>query len=295
MTLIPGIIAFGFYSACLLSIGAVGFTLQFGVTNVLNLAYGGLLTSAMFVDYAIGGGTTNIWLALVIGCIWGALSSLVFARLLVMPYVRRGTTLVGMAMVTIAVGLVIQYGLESIQGPFLYGYQFGTQRNFDIAGVTLSEEQVVIMAAAVILMAAVHVLLRYTRIGLAMRATASHPSLARSCGVSTERVRLAAWAMSGALCGISGTLLGITTGSFNPTSGAAFFITLVVAAVVGGVGKPYGAMLGSLIVGIISEAAAAVIAPEYKNIVAWLILIVVLIVRPQGLLAEFASKRELIG
>jgi len=295
VTLLPGIIAFGLFSACLLSIGAVGFTLQFGVTNVLNLAYGGLLTSAMFVDYAIGRGSPNIWLALGVGAGWGALSSLLFARFIVAPYVRRGTSLVGMAMVTIAVGLVIQYGLEAIQGPFVYGFRVGAQSTVRVAGVTLSELQLVVMGVAAVLMVAVHLLLRYTRLGLAMRATASHASLARGCGVSTDNVRLAAWIVSGALCGISGALLGVSTGSFNPTSGAGFFITLVVAAIVGGVGKPYGAMLGSLIVGLISQAAAAVIAPQYNEIVAWLLLIVVLIVRPQGIFAEFAAQRELVG
>ena len=295
MTLLPSIIVFGLFSACLSSIGAVGFTLQFGVTNVLNLAFGGLLTSAMFVDYAVGGGTANIWLALGVGAGWGAISSLLFARFIVTPYVRRGASLVGMAIVTIAVGLIIQYSLEAIQGPFVYGYRIATQHNFRIAGVTLSEQQVVIMGVAVVLMVGVHLLLRYTRLGLSMRATASHPSLARSCGVSTESVRLAAWILSGALCGISGTLLGISTGSFNPTSGTDYFITLVVAAVVGGVGKPYGAMLGALVVGLVSQAAAAVIAPQYNNIVAWLMLIVVLVVRPQGIFAEFAAQRELVG
>ena len=90
-------------------------------------------------------------------------------------------------------------------------------------------------------------------------------------------------------------LLGISTGSFNSVTGGPFFITLVVAAIIGGVGKPYGAMIGALVIGLVSEAAAAVISPDYKNIVAWVILIVVLIVRPQGIFAEFASRRELVG
>ena len=295
MSLIPGIIAFGLYSACLLAVGAVGFTLQFGITNVLNLAYGSILTSAMFVDYAIGRGIPNIWFGILVGAVSGALASVLFGRFIVMPYVRRGTSLVAMAMVTIGVALVIQYSLESIQGPFVYSYQVARQTTVRIAGVTMSEEQLIIIGAAIVLMIAVHSLLRYTRLGLAMRATAVHPGLARSCGVSTERVRITAWLVSGALCGISGVLLGISTGSFNSDTGGPFFITLVVAAIIGGVGKPYGAMIGALIIGLVSEAAAAVISPDYKNIIAWVILIVVLIVRPQGILAEFASRRELVG
>jgi len=295
MSLIPGIIAFGLYSACLLSIGAVGFTLQFGVTNVLNLAYGALLTSAMFVDYAIGSGTPNIWVGIILGAVWGAISSVIFGRLVVGSYVRRGTSLVGMAMVTIAFGLVVQYTLEGIQGPIVYSYHLTTKHVVHFAGVTMSDQQLIIVGMAVVLMLAVHALLQYTRLGMAMRATAAAPSLARSCGVSTEQVRQVAWAVSGALCGISGVLLGISTGSFNSASGAGFFITLVVAAIIGGVGKPYGAMFGALIIGLVSEAAAAVISPAYKDIAAWVILIVVLVLRPQGIFAEFASERELVG
>ncbi len=295
MSLIPGIIAFGLYSACLLAIGAVGFTLQFGITNVLNLAYGSILTSAMFVDYAIGRGIPNIWFGILVGALWGALASVLFGRFIVMRYVRRGTSLVAMAMVTIGAALVIQYTLESIQGPFVYSYQLAQQKTVRVAGVTMSENQLIIIGAALVLMIAVHCLLQYTRLGLAMRATAVHPSLARSCGVSTERIRVMAWLVSGALCGISGVLLGISTGSFNSVSGASFFITLVVAAIIGGVGKPYGAMIGALIIGLISEAAAAVISPDYKDIIAWVILILVLAIRPQGIFAEFASGRELVG
>ena len=295
MSLIPGIIAFGLYSACLYAIGAVGFTLQFGVTNVLNLAYGAILTSAMYVDYAIGRGTPSVWFGILIGAVWGALASVVFGRFIVMPYVRRGASLVAMAMVTIGVGLIVQYALEAIQGPFVYSYQLAQQSTVRIAGVTMSEEQLIIIGAAVVLMIAVHALLQYTRLGLAMRATAVHPSLARSCGVSTERVRTTAWLVSGALCGISGVLLGISTGSFDSVTGASFFITVVVAAIIGGVGKPYGAMIGALILGLVSSAAAAVISPDYKDIAAWVILIVVLVIRPQGIFAEFSSGRELIG
>lgn len=295
MSLIPGIIAFGLYSACLLAIGAVGFTLQFGITNVLNLAYGAVLTSAMFLDYAIGRGIPSIWFGILIGAAWGALASVLFGRFIVTPYIRRGTSLVAMAMVTIGVALVIQFTLEAIQGPFVYSYHVSQQSTIRLAGVTMSEEQLIIIGAALVLMIAVSLMLQYTRLGLAMRATAIHPSLARSCGVSTERVRVTTWAISGALCGISGVLLGISTGSFDSTTGASFFITLVVAAIIGGVGKPYGAMIGALVVGLVGQAAAAIISPSYNDIVAWLMLIVVLVVRPQGIFAEFASSRELVG
>jgi branched-subunit amino acid ABC-type transport system permease component len=294
MALAMTVLVFGVYTAALLAIGAVGFTLQYGVTNVLNLSYGGIMTSAIFVDYGVGGGNPNIWLAIAVGGAWGAILTWLIGHYVVSAFVRRGTSLFGMAMVTIALGLVIEFSLESIQGPTILTYHAQHGSQIHLGSIIVSAEQLIIMAAAVLIMLVIHGLLRYTRLGLAMRATATDASLARACGASTGRVRGVAWLLSGALCGICGVFLGITQGSFNSATGGDFFITLVAAAIVGGIGKPYGAMAGALIVGLVSEGAAAVISPDYKYIVAFVILVVVLLLRPQGIFAEFASTRELV-
>jgi len=295
LSLVPGVIAFGIYSACLLAIGAVGFSLQFGITNVLNLSYGSIMTSAVFVDYYVVRGSANIWLGLAVGAASGALLSWIVGQFIVSAFVRRGTSLFGMAMVTIGLGLVIQFSLEAIQGPGILAYQTAQTTTVGFAGVVMSIQQLVIIAVAVGLMLVVHGLLRHTKLGLGMRATASDPSLTRNCGVSTKRIRAVAWLCSGALCGICGVFLGISQGAFDSTTGANFFITLAAAAIIGGIGKPYGAMVGALIIGIVSQAAAASIAPSYKDIVAWAMLIIVLMVRPQGIFAEYAAERELVG
>jgi branched-subunit amino acid ABC-type transport system permease component len=295
MSTVVTIVLFGAYTGSLLSIGAVGFTMQFGITNVLNLAYGAVLTGAMYGVYYVAGGGANIWLALIIGAVSGSLISLVLGRGIVASYVKRGTTLFGMAMVTIALSLVMEFGLQAIQGPGDYSFTVSQSSGITIDGVSLSALQLTVIGCAVVTMVAIHALLRYTTLGLAMRATASDPALSRACGVPTTRIRTAAWVISGALCGVSGVLLGVSTGAFNSSTGGGFFITLVAAAIIGGVGQPYGAMVGALIVGVASEAAAALIDPSYKDIVAWAILILVLLLRPQGLFAEFASGRELVG
>lgn len=290
------IVLFGIYGGALLAIGSVGFSMQFGVTNVLNLAFGPILTAAMFIEYWTLGTKSSLWVALPVAAAAGAAMSLILGRLIVPSYVKRGTNLFGMAMVTIAVGIVLQFTLQAIQGPTLYAYSYGSHTtNVHIGSVTMSVLQLVVIGCAVGLMLAVHLVLNYTNLGLAMRATAANAALSRACGISTTRVRNAAWIISGALCGIAGVLLGVTTGSFDSTTGGDFFITLVAAAIIGGVGKPHGAMLGALIVGLASEAAAALINPSYNNIVAWALLIVALLFRPQGIFAEFASERELVG
>jgi branched-chain amino acid transport system permease protein/neutral amino acid transport system permease protein len=287
-------VAFGIYSAALIAIGAVGFTLQFGITNVLNLAFGAVMTSTMFVYHLVAGGRAAILSALVVGALWGALFSWMLGRLVVQPYVRRGTTLFGMAMVTIAAGLIVQYSLEAIQGPSTLSFRVAANRQYRLGAVVMSDHQLVIIGAAAVVMVLVHVLLRHSRLGLAMRATAENPDLTRSCGISAERVREMAWLVSGGLCGICGVLLGLTTGSFDSTTGASLFVTVVSAAVLGGIGKPYGAMVGALVVGLTSELAAAVLSPAYKNIIAWSVLVVILALRPQGIFAEFAKQRQLV-
>lgn len=296
MTQLLTIILFGIYAGALLSIGSVGFSMQFGVTNVLNIAFGAILTAAIFIEFWLLGSSTSLWIAIPVAAIAGAVMSLVLGRIIVASFVKRGTTLFGMAMVTIAVGIVIQFTLEAIQGPTLYSYSYGSHTSdVHIGSVTMSVLQLVVIAIAVALMVAVHLILQYTSLGLAMRATAANASLSRACGISTTKIRNAAWLISGALCGIVGVLLGVTTGSFDSTTGGNFFITLVAAAVIGGVGKPYGAMVGALIVGLAGEIAAQLLDPSYKDIVAWALLIVTLLFRPQGIFAEYASERELVG
>lgn len=295
MTLLLGIVIFGVYSAALLAIGGVGFTLQFGVTNVLNLAFGSILTACIFAEYGLTGHSSNIWIAMAVGAASGAVISLLLGHVVVGAFLRRGATGFGIAMVTIAISLMVQFGLEAIQGPFILAYTASTHSTMNIGGVVLSSGQLTTIIVAVVVMVAVHLLLRTTKLGLAMRATAADVSLTRGCGVSPARTRAVAWLLSGALCGVCGVLLGIGEGSFSSSTGSDFFITLAAAAVLGGIGKPYGAMIGALLIGIMSQAAAAVISPSYKTIAAWIILIAVLVLRPQGILAEFASERELVA
>jgi branched-chain amino acid transport system permease protein/neutral amino acid transport system permease protein len=152
--------------------------------------------------------------------------------------------------------------------------------------------QLAIIGIAVVAMLAVHLLMTRTRLGKAMRATANNPGLARSCGIATDRVIDAAWLLSGALCGIAGVAFVLNTATFSEVTGATFLVPIIAAAVLGGIGQPYGAMLGAVTIGLASEVSAALINPAYKGVVAFAILIVVLLVRPQGILSEIASAKE---
>jgi branched-chain amino acid transport system permease protein/neutral amino acid transport system permease protein len=132
-------------------------------------------------------------------------------------------------------------------------------------------------------MAGVYVLLRYSKLGKSMRATAANRSLARNCGIRTNRVITITWALTGALCGLAGTVFAIDIGSFGPTSTDLFVVLILAAVFLGGPGHAYGAMLGALLIGLATEVSAAYIAPDYKYCVAFVALLAMLAVRPSGL------------
>ena len=290
-TLVPAI-GFGIVTASILAVAGVGFTLQFGVTNILNLAYGDIMTAAAFVAYLVTSAGLSVWLALLAGGAFGAVFSVLLNRFVYTPFVRRGTRLFGMIIVTIAVSLIIQNSLLAIFGANFFSLQMPRPASVTTAGMVFTTAQLGIIGIAIAAMLAIHLLLRYTKLGKAMRATATDPELARSCGIATDRVIDLAWAISGALCGLAGVILVINVTSFTDTTGAQFLIPIVAVAVLGGIGQPYGAMLAALVIGIASELAAAIFSPEYKDVVAFVILVAVLIARPQGILSEVATGKE---
>ena len=290
-TIVPAI-GFGIVTASILAVAGVGFTLQFGVTNILNLAYGDIMTAAAFVAYLLTSAGFSVWLALVAGAVFGSVFSVLLNRFVYTPFVGRGTRLFGMIIVTIAVSLILQNGLLAIFGANFFSLKMPRPTSVHIAGMTFTTDQLAIITIAVVAMLLIHLLLRYTKLGKAMRATAADPDLARNCGIATDRVIDLAWAISGALCGLAGVILVLNVTAFTDTTGSQFLIPVVAVAVLGGIGQPYGAMLGALVVGIATEVAAAIFNPEYKDVVAFVILVIVLLARPQGILSEIATRKE---
>jgi branched-subunit amino acid ABC-type transport system permease component len=130
----------------------------------------------------------------------------------------------------------------------------------------------------------IHSLLRYTRAGKAMRATAANRTLARNCGIRTDRVITLTWTLTGAMCGVAGTIFAIDAGSFGATSTDLFIVLILAAVFLGGPGQPYGAMLGAAVIGLSTEISAAYIVPAYKDAIAVVVLLAMLAIRPTGLL-----------
>jgi len=277
---------FGLVSMSVIAIAAVGFTMQFGITNMINLAYGEVMITSAYVAYYLNRAGLTIWVGMAAGALFGALFSFLLNRFLYAPFLGKGTSYLGMVIVSLAVSLMIANLLLPIVGYYPVSYHEDAGRLIRWGGIVLTRDQIIIIGIAVVLMLAIHALLTYTRLGKAMRATAANPTLARNCGIPTRRVIDAVWLITGALCGMAGVVAALDSDSFAIANGATFLITVLAAAVLGGAGQPYGAMIGAVLIGLITELSAAAWSPQYKEVVAFGILVLVMVLRPQGLLAK---------
>jgi branched-subunit amino acid ABC-type transport system permease component len=277
---------FGLVSMSVIALAAVGFTMQFGITNMINLAYGEVMISAAYVAYYLNQVGVSIWVGMVAAAIFGAVFSFLINRFIYAPFQRKATSLLQMVIVSLAVSLMIANILLPVVTYNSVSYRERYSSLIRFGAIVLTSNQIVIMGLAVAVMLGIHGLLRYTRLGKAMRATAANPTLARSCGIPTRRVIDIVWLITGALCGLAGVVAALDSDSFAIASGAGFLITALAAAVLGGAGQPYGAMLGAVIIGLVTELSAAAWSPDYKEVVAFAILVLVMVLRPQGLLAR---------
>jgi branched-subunit amino acid ABC-type transport system permease component len=277
---------FGLVSMSVIAIAAVGFTMQFGITNMINLAYGEVMISSAYLAYYLNKAGVSIWIGMVAGALFGAVFSFLLNRIVYAPFMRKGTAHLGMVIVSLAVSLMISNLLLPIVGYYSVSYQEDAGSLIRLGSIALTRDQIIVIGIAVVVMLAIHALLTYTRLGKAMRATAANPTLARNCGIPTQRVIDGVWLITGALCGLAGVVAALNSDSFAIANGSAFLITILAAAVLGGAGQPYGAMIGAVLIGLITELSAAAWSPQYKEVVAFGILVLVMVLRPQGLLSK---------
>ena len=285
-------LGFGLVTSSIVALGAVGFTLQFSVSHIFNVAYGAVMTAAAYVAYFVNVTLgVNIWIGLAAGAVGGALISVVIQRYIYAPFSRRGSSVFALIMVSLALSIIIQNALQAVAGPEPLSYNVPRQHAIHVGDIIWTANEVVIMAIAVASMLVLHGVLHFSRLGKAMRAVADDADLTRNCGIDSRKVSTIAWALSGALCGIAGVALALDTVSFANDIGINFLIIVIAAAVIGGVGEPYGAVVGALIVGLATELAALV-TPDLKDVVAFALLALMLLVRPNGLRAGGALRTE---
>lgn len=279
-------VGFGLVTASILAIASVGLTLQFGVTNYVNFAYGDFMTLGAYLSWKFNTSFhLNIWAAMVLGALCMGIVGVLVDRFLLSPFSRRFSNVFYILIVTFGLSLILLNLVQAIWSPNFQRFAITPENPLHLGPFLLTPSQVAIFAIGIVLMAGVHLLLTRTRLGKAMRAMSDNVPLAMVSGIDTRQVTSVTWFITGCLAGLAGTVLAINLGSITPAFGETFLFVIFAAVILGGIGKPYGTMLGALIMGLATEISAVIIDPAYKLDVAFVLLIVVLLLRPQGIVA----------
>jgi branched-subunit amino acid ABC-type transport system permease component len=291
--LIVQALGFGVITAALIAIGAMGFTLQFGLTNVLNISFGGAMTVGAFAAFVGEELHVPELLGVVLALLAGALLTWLLGRTLFAFYARRGAGLFQMVMVTLAVNLILQFGIDAASREQIYRFSFPQGASLHAGWFTFTVTQLILVAVALAVFLALEYLLRRTRLGKALRAMAVEPRLARTCGIPTGKIVNVVWLLSGALAGLAGLAYVANSLTIDASVGTAFLPLVLAAAILGKAGSTRGAVLAALLLGLVTEEVGAAGGAEYSTVAGFGILAIVLITRPAALAGQVTAKAEI--
>jgi branched-chain amino acid transport system permease protein len=273
----------------LIAMCAVGLSLIYGTTGLTNFAHGELVTIGAIVAWYINvqGGVELIpatLIAMVVGAAVGALNELALWR----PLRRRGTGLVAALVVSIGLSLLLRYLVQIIYGGRSNPYgDFQTGRSVDYGLFRMTNADLFTILISVVVLLLVALMLQRTKIGKAMRAVADNRDLAASSGIDVNRVILVVWMMGGALAALGGVLLGLSD-QVQWDMGFRLLLLMFAGVTLGGLGTAYGALVGSLVVGVFVQLSTLIIPSDVKYVGGLLLLIIILVIRPQGILGSRA-------
>jgi branched-subunit amino acid ABC-type transport system permease component len=275
---------FGLITASVLALAAVGLSLQFGVTNYINFAYGEFLTLGAYLAWTLNHAGLNIYLSIAVATLLMGVFAVVLNEFLLKPFTKKGVPLLFLLVVTFGLSLFLSNLILAIWGPNFKSLDVARETPHAFGPLLFTTSQLTIIGIALLVMGGVHLLLTRTEIGKAMRAMSDSVDLAQLSGIDTDRITAFTWLLSGCLAGLAGIVLVINITSFLPSVGGEFLFVIFAAVILGGVGSPYGAMLGALVIGLATEMSAVLINSAYKNDVAFALLILTLLLRPQGII-----------
>jgi neutral amino acid transport system permease protein len=280
-------VAQGLRFGLLIALAAVGLSLIFGTTGLTNFAHGELVTLGGLAAYLFNSTFgLPLLLSTALTLIVCGIGGWLFDSWLWAPLRRRGTGLIAAMIVSIGLSIALRYIFLYFFGGSTLTYPGSQgQKALGPGSITLTPLDYVSMLISVIMLLAVAYFLLRTRIGKATRAVADNPALASASGIDVDTVIRIVWITGGALAGLAGVLLGIAQ-QVNFQMGFQIMLLIFAAVTLGGLGTAFGALVGSIVVGLFVEVSTLVIPAELKNVGALAILIVILLVRPQGILGR---------
>jgi neutral amino acid transport system permease protein len=273
----------------IIAMAAVGLSLIYGVTGLINFAHGELVTFGAIVAWMLNTGTgpaLSLVVAAALAVLAGAALGVGAEKGVFAPLRRRRTGNVALIVVTIGLGLALRNLYLIVFGGSARPYrQYAIQQPLEFGPITITPRDLTIIVVAVVVLVAVATLLQRTRMGTAMRAVADNPDLAEASGIDTRAVTLTTWVAGASLAALGGVMLGLAE-RVSVTMGERILLLMFAAVILGGLGRAYGALVGALIIGVTVQVSTLWVAVEFKYVVAFGLLIAVLMVRPQGLLGR---------
>lgn len=273
-------------------LGAVGLSITYGLSGFPNFAHAEFITLGAFIGYFVAeqSGLGLPGACMVTFLVAGIVGFLCY-RGIFQPLSKRGASIIHLMVASIALGFVFRHTINAIWSHSPYYFTTVTFPSYHIGALTVTGLHLWIIFAAVALSVVMHLILTRTRMGKAVRATSSNPELALASGINIDRVIWVTWFIGAGLAAVAGVFRGAGT-LVNPMIGWEIILPIFAVVILGGIGNYYGAIVAAFIIGLAENVGvvalmAVGLSTEYRVAIAFLILIITLIVRPQGLAMLF--------
>jgi len=273
----------GIVLGSIIALAAIGLTMVYGVLNFANFSHADFMTFGAYIAFVLNVALgLNIILSFFIAvAIAGALGVLL-DFLVWKPMRRKNADLVSLIIISIGLSLIVRNAIIFIWGGSTRNFDLPVQRGIEMLGVTITHNQLIGVGTAILFMVMVHFFLKNTKLGKAMRAISDDINLARISGIDSDKVIMWMWFIGIGLAGVAGILYGLET-TIRPNMGWFLILPMFAAVILGGIGNPYGAMVGGMVIGLSQELSMLILPSEYKMGVSLGIMILVLLFKPRGL------------
>ena len=279
---------------------ALGYTMVYGVLKLINFAHGDLFTIGAYLGFTllVSGGLAGsvaplVAVALVLLFVLGmvAMLGVVLERVAYRP-LRKANRLSAVVS-ALGASIMLQNAVMLIYGARFYVYPEGLRPSliFNLFGLQVPIMRVIVIVGSVLLMLALYAFIHRTRMGTAIRAVAIDQGASRLMGINVDRVISLVFFLGAGLGGVAGVMVGMYYGQIDFTMGWTYGLKAFTAAILGGIGNIPGAMIGGLLLGVIEALGASYLAMAWKDAIAFLVLILILIIRPTGLLGERVADK----
>jgi neutral amino acid transport system permease protein len=265
------------------ALGAVGLTLVYGILKLVNFAHGDFLTFGAYMAYLV---SVTWGLPLVVAIFWAmamtAALGIFLEKVMWGPMRAKGAGMLQLLLMAIGLALVIRYAIQYVWSTELRQLDVNRTDTVKFLGLTIGRTNLIVIIIGFAVLVGTGMMLRYTLLGKRMRALSDNIDLAETSGIDTSRVILWTWIFAAGFAGLAGVLAGAIT-QVQPELGFELLLPIFAAVVMGGIGNAYGALAGGIVLGLVIEWSTLFIDARWKTAIGFVVLILVLIVRPQGI------------